>query len=92
MTRLRQVQDFRYLVGAKRIKQMRAALIQLGKEQLRERVKPLPRIFVQQQIKVGRNGIVLVLQAEQHTLRIELEDYLVDGVTYGALGGLALSD
>jgi hypothetical protein len=36
MTGLRQVQDFRYLVGAKRIKQMRAALIQLGKEQLRE--------------------------------------------------------
>ena len=47
---------------------------------------------MQQQIKVGRNGIVLVLQAEQHALRIELEDCLVDGVTYGALGGLALSD
>jgi hypothetical protein len=65
MTRLRQVQDFRYLVGAKRIKQ-NAGRVDSARPQLRERVKPLPRIFVQQQIKVGRDGIVLDYMSGKH--------------------------
>ena len=46
--------------------QTNAGRVDSARPQLRERVKPLPRIFVQQQIKVGRDGIVLDYMSGKH--------------------------
>jgi hypothetical protein len=55
-----------FLVGAKRIEQMRVAVIQLDKQQLGERTNPLSRIFAQQQIKIRRTRVVLDYMCGKH--------------------------
>jgi hypothetical protein len=45
--------------------------VAFAKQQVRDSVEPIPRIFVQQQIKVGLDNAVPISQRKQQALRIE---------------------